>query len=186
VSGADVVRFSVTINGKPPTGALAQVDTDNTRLGIPGPTGRTYCVNADVYGRAVLDFSAGLVVSSLKNRNYYAAGTPKIVHQGASDSVDISFGPIGTYYRTQAHGVAFGPSLGVSVGDSARYLLGGSAIGMIGRSRLMLTVGGVSGNVSQLANGDHVGGVANTGTVSTSSVQRFGSFAALSWVIATN
>jgi hypothetical protein len=186
VTGVDEEKFTVSVGAKPPTSKFAQVDVDNTSIGLSGATSQTYVAQANVYGRVVLDFSAGVATSTLRGHNYYSSGTTHIVHQGNSDSAEFAVGALSTLYRTQESGLAIGPSLGAASGNGPQYLLGISFIGTIHHSRLILTIGGESGNVTEL-NGDHVGQPTNGGnsSVATTSVQRFGGFAMLSWSVFT-
>jgi hypothetical protein len=137
-------------------------------------------VTLEVYGRPVYDFSAGLTVSSLLNSHYYvkkqpAGSTPAtIVARGVSDVADISAGVLGQYYRTRPGDFTYGPALGVTQGDSTRFLAGLSLI--IGhKTRFSITGGLAVGKVNRLS-GDVLGSAPNGDKVNTESVLRAGGF----------
>lgn len=139
---------------------------------------KTYTRALHVYGRPVLDFSAGPVLTGLQDRSFYkdAGG---IVRSGVRDRDDFQFGVFAHWYRTARRGApAFAPTIGLGLDDdNPRILLGGSLV-YDASVRLTLTVGVARGNVTKL-NGMVVGD-AITGDVSTRDVARYAPFVGLS------
>ncbi len=149
-----------------------------------------------VYARWVVDFSAGVSVTSLRIRNYYMATTvdstgktvPLAVRQGPGEDRNLGPSVFAHVYWTTPWllGLSFGPSLGVQATDPIRYLLGASAIiRPAKRIRLMLTGGWSYGKVAEL-NGDVLNGDQLTPPVrplgaspSTAQIFRRGTFGAL-------
>lgn len=132
-----------------------------------------------VFGRQVLDFSSGLVVTNLLRENYYGVGTSPsgTIEKGVSDQADVQPGLMAHWYSTQKSGVVLAPSLGLTVGEQPRILAGLSLIhGSSKNSRFYLTGGLAFGDVARinsptLLTGSNLPDVRN--------VKRFGSFISL-------
>ena len=138
-----------------------------------------------VYGRPVIDYSAGFVATNLLNKNF--SGTPgldnkgntiTIVTQGNSDARDASVAGMAHFYRTTSHPLTFGGGLGIAANGTttSRYLAGLDVVVQSNRNRFFLSYGVALGKVNVLSNNDVVGRPASTGSVKTDSVLRFGRF----------
>lgn len=156
----------------------------------------SYPLELRVYGRWVLDVSAGVSATSLRIKNYFMTTTldatgkvvPVAVREGPGEHRNFGAAVFVSFYRTTKLPLraSFGPSLGIQASDPLRYLLGASAvIQPANKFRLAFTGGLAYGKVTEL-NGDVLNGDEQTpavrplgGSPSTASIYRRGWFTAL-------
>lgn len=164
----------------------------------PSGSSKTYSASVPVFMRFTLDVSAGLARTSLKQRSYYlepvanADGTKtSYVREGPADRINGGPTILGHIALTTPLPVPRSPihlspalSLGATVTDPVRYLLGYSVILDFRQStRLVFTWGTAWGKLNVL-NGDVVGQPALGSAVSTTGLMQRGNFSALTLAIA--
>lgn len=145
-----------------------------------------YQASYPIQDRWVLDYSAGLGVTNLKQTNYYL-GSGSIINAGTSDSSNVGAAILAQYYPTRSFlllghtYLSFGPCLGILQADQTAYLAGVSAIIQISpKVRISYSTGLAWGKVTDL-NGDQIGSKPNGSTINTASHMEQGNFNALTF-----
>ncbi len=131
-----------------------------------------------VRGRQVLDFSAGLGYTALRNQTYFK-DSGGIVREGPKDQADVQLVVLGHYITTPlGDDLAVGPALGLTATDKRFRLVAGLSMQLNSASvRGYLTVGLAFGQVDRLS-GMQVGDLIS-GDIKTASVNRSGLFIGL-------
>jgi hypothetical protein len=185
-SSADTVRVGANVEElSSPITALEQVDTKPTTQQITSDnpsSSQTYMRSMPVYGRIVVDYSCGLVITTLRNNNWFI-DTNANIQYGPKDPTNLAISGLVHLYKTSPSFIIPALSLGIALGDNNRFLFGASAVIKLNISRVVLTCGGAFGKVTLLNNNHKVGDTTTLSTVPTVTVQKFGGFFGLSYSI---
>ena len=166
---ADVITPSVQVDQALSTLLLPadKTTSDQTKTLAAGDvtfSTRTYTTSRPVYGRIVLDFSAGAAWTNLQQKTYYISPNPnnsalKGVREGVQDRGNVGPAVLAHLYPTTRFplGLTGGVCLGVAATDPARYLAGLSVVTHFNRVRLMYSFGIAYGKQNTL-NGDILNG----------------------------
>jgi hypothetical protein len=183
---ADVVRASIKVEQiSTPFDALEQVDTKSTAQQITSDnpaSSQIYLQSMPVYGRVVVDYSSGLVVTTLRNQNWFIGSDMK-VQRGPGDTANLAVAGLAHLYKTSPNLVIPALTLGIALGDNTRFLAGATAVIDLNIARAMLTCGAAFGKVAVLNNHLDVGSTTTASPVPIATVQRIGMFFGLSFSI---
>lgn len=162
--------------------------TNNMTSAQPTIASNSYRKSQPIKNRWVLDYSAGLGTTNLKQVNYYLDSS-KVINIGTTDSSNVGPAVLAQFYPTRLIPLlgqtylSFGPCLGLLSTSKPTYLLGVSAIFEITpKIRISLSAGRAEAKITEL-NGDKVGSTPNGSSINTADHFKKGNFNSLTFAL---
>lgn len=164
------------------SGDILVIDLESQLL--PGRTGKrvfntSEYLSLEIAGGVVVNFSTGLMFSSLHDRSYVTDDEGKIRRRGSEDRFSVVPAAVAHLVRRTASPVRWAPiSFGIGLGsDRIHYFLGTSVLGSR-RRRIVISAGVTGGQAAVLGGGLREGDPleSSTGTIPTETRFRLGGF----------